>query len=41
MSEDKQEKLIDLLLKKAVSGLDVTEQRELDSSKRSAFSVFF
>lgn len=31
MSDNKQEKLIDLLIKKAVSGLDELEQRELDA----------
>lgn len=31
MSEDKQEKLMDLLMKKAVEGLDEAEQRELDA----------
>ncbi len=31
MSEDKQEKLMDLLIKKAVEGLDAAEQRELDA----------
>ena len=31
MSEDNQEKLMDLLIKKAISGLDAAEQRELDA----------
>ncbi len=40
MSENKQEKLIDLLIKKAVSGLDEAEQHELDALDSDTASEF-